>query len=418
MKWPKVLGSALPPMVVMRLAARNIMRNKSRSSLSLAAIACGVAGLILSGGFVYDLIFKLGEVVIHSQTAHIQIAKSGYFEFGSRFPGKYLMSPSTIRRVGLKRVGNVNLVTERLAFTGLVSNGQSSYPIIGEGIQPEKESKLGTYTMLVDGRRLLSTDTYGALVGAGVARTMNLKPGSLISLVAPTVDGAMNTVELQVVGTFQTFSKDYDDRAIRLPLSAAQELLNTQGVNVLALLLDETQHTERVARELRARIQPLGLELRTWDQLNDFYWKTVALYDRQFGVLRLVVLIMVMLAVTGAINMGVLERTGEFGTMKALGNKRWDVVRLVVIEATLMGLFGAFLGLVLGTGLGWLISTIGIPMPPPPNSNIGYMAQIRLGPGMLGSAFLVGAAATLLASLPAAFRVSRLPIVEALRWLA
>ena len=412
------MGATLPWKALIGLGARNIGRNKRRSALCLAAIACGVAGLILSGGFVRDLIFKLGEAVIHSQSGHIQVAKGGYFDAGSRSPANYLLQPAQVGRVGAEGLRHVKLVARRLAFSGLVSNGRSSYPIVGEGVEPEKEAEIGTYMVLQSGRRLSARDPYGVLVGAGVAHAMNLVPGSSISLVAPTVDGAMNTVDLQVVGTFQTYSKDYDDRAIRLPLGTAQELLNTQGVNVLALLLDETRYTEQVARELRARITPLGLELRTWDQLNDFYWKTVALYDRQFGVLRLVVLIMVMLAVTGAINMGVLERTGEFGTMKALGNKRWDVVRLVVIEATLMGLSGAFLGLALGAGLGWLISTIGIPMPPPPNSNLGYLAQIRLGPGMLGGGFLVGATATLLASLPAAFRVSRLPIVEALRSLA
>lgn len=412
------MDGTLPWKALIGLGARNIGRNKRRSALSLAAIACGVAGLILSGGFVHDLIFKLGEAVIHSQSGHIQVAKSGYFDVGSRSPADYLLQPAQVRGVEAEGLRHVKLVAQRLAFSGLVSNGRSSYPIVGEGIEPEKEARIGTYMVLLNGRNLSAKNPYGVIVGAGVARAMSLVPGSSISLVAPTVDGAMNTVDLQVVGTFQTYSKDYDDRAVRLPLGTAQELLNTRGVNVLALLLDETRHTEQVARELRARITPLGLELRTWDQLNDFYWKTVALYDRQFGVLRLVVLIMVMLAVTGAINMGVLERTGEFGTMKALGNKRWDVARLVVIEAALMGLSGAFLGVAVGAGLGWLISTIGIPMPPPPNSNLGYLAQIRLGPGMLGGAFLVGASATLFASLPAAFRVSRLSIVEALRALA
>ena len=73
----------LPWKVLIGLAARNVGRNRWRSALSLAAIACGVAGLILSGGFVRDLIFQLGEAVIHSQSGHLQVAKAGYFELGS-----------------------------------------------------------------------------------------------------------------------------------------------------------------------------------------------------------------------------------------------------------------------------------------------------------------------------------------------
>ena len=410
----------LPWKALIGLAARNIGRNRWRSALSLAAIACGVAGLILSGGFVRDLIFQLGEAVIHSQSGHIQVAKAGYFELGSRSPAKYLISASDARRIQAEKLDHVTTVARRLGFSGLVSNGRSSYPIIGEGIEPEKEAKLGTYTVLREGRALSKNDRYGALVGAGVARAMDLHPGSQISLVVSTVDGAMNTVDLQVVGTFQTYSKDYDDRVVRIPLATAQQLLNTQGVNVLVLLLDKTRFTTVVARELGTEIRRLGLglELRTWDQLNDFYLKTVALYQRQFGILRLIVLIMVTLAVTGAINMSVLERAGEFGTMRALGNKRWDVIRLVVMEAVLMGLIGAIIGAILGASLAWVISTVGIPMPPPPNSNLGYMAHIRLAPSIAGGAFLVGAIATVLASVPAALRVSKLPIVEALRRLA
>ena len=412
------MQGSLPWNNLIRLAARNIGRNRGRSALSLAAIACGVVGLILSGGFVHDLIFQLGEAVIHSQSGHIQIAKHGYFEIGSRSPASYLISPVEVQRIEAEKVSHVMLVARRLSFSGLISNGRSSYPILGEGVEPQKEARLGTYTVLVIGRRLSSKQPYGALIGAGLAKAMNLKPGSPISLVAPTVDGAMNTVDLEVVGTFQTYSKDYDDRVIRISLETARQLLNTQGVNVLALVLDHTRNTAIVAHELGAKIKQLGLELKTWDQLSDFYWKTVALYDRQFSILRLIVLIMVMLAVAGAINMSVLERTGEFGTMRALGNKRRDVIRLVVTEAALMGLLGAVIGAILGSVLAWGISIIGIPMPPPPNSNLGYMAHIRLAPSIVGGAFLVGVTATVLASVPAALRVSRMPVVEALRQLA
>src|SRR5437763_6436926 len=115
----------------------------------------------------------------------------------------------------------------RIAFSGLLSNGRSSYPIIGEGIEAEQETKLGTSVVLMQGRALAASDRTGALIGAGVARAMDLRPGSVVSLVAPTVDEAMNTIEVEVVGVFQSFSKDYDDRAVKIALPLAQELLNT-----------------------------------------------------------------------------------------------------------------------------------------------------------------------------------------------
>jgi putative ABC transport system permease protein len=413
----KFLRASLPFKQLLALAARNVARNTARSALSLAAIAIGVAGLMVSGGFVNDLIFQLGEAVIHSQSGHVQIARAGYFASGSRSPGRYLIAPQDAARLELDKLPHVAGSMRRVGFSGLVGNGRSSYPIVGEGIEADEEAKLGTSLVLQQGRGLTPRDRYGALVGAGVARAMGLKPGSPFSVVAPTVDEAMNTLEFEVVGIFQSFSKDYDDRVIKLPLQAAQELLDTKGVNVVVLLLDETRHTSRVAKTLLAKVDALGLEVRTWDWLNDFYAKAVALYDRQFGVLRLIVLLMVVLAVAGAINMAVFERAGEFGTMRALGNRNGDVMRLVMLEGALMGMIGALLGAALGWGAAWALSEVGIPMPPPPNSNLEYVARIRLSPAVVGGAVAIGILATVIASVLPAVRVSRLPIVEALRRL-
>ena len=407
------MRATLPLQLLVVLAGRNIARNKTRSSLALAAIACGVVGLILSGGFVRDILFQLGEGLIHSQSGHIQIARKGYFEYGSRSPGKYLMSSDETGQIGSE--AHVDVAMRRITFSGLASNGRSSYPIAGEGMEAAQEAKLGTSIVMLQGRPLSSQDRYGAMVGAGVARALDLKLGSPIDIVAPTVDEAMNTVQLEVVGIFQSFSSDYDNRAIKISLPTAQELLNTQAVNVLVLLLHETANTVAVAQTLNARVDKLGLELRTWDWLNDFYWKAVALYDRQFGVLRLIVLIMVVLAVIGAINMAVSERLGEFGTMRALGNSAWDVTRLVIAEGVVLGLLGALIGVALGCGIAWMISTIGIPMPPPPNSNLEYTARIPIVPAVVFISFLVGLFATVVATLLPALRVSRTPIVESLR---
>jgi len=156
-------------------------------------------------------------------------------------------------------------------------------------------------------------------------------------------------------------------------------------------------------------------DVRTWVELNDFYDKAVALYTRQFGVLQLIILIMVVLSVANSVNMSVFERIGEFGTMRALGDRASRVFRLILTESALLGLIGAVLGVAGGIVLATAISTVGIPMPPPPNGNVGYTAIIRIVPSVLGMAFVVGLAATLLAALLPALKVSRTPVVDALR---
>ena len=67
-----------------KLALRNILRQKGRTATTLAAIVVAVVGLILSSGFVEDIFAPLGEVIIHSQSGHLQVGKARYFTYGSR----------------------------------------------------------------------------------------------------------------------------------------------------------------------------------------------------------------------------------------------------------------------------------------------------------------------------------------------
>ena len=209
----------------------------------------------------------------------------------------------------------------RLYFSGLLGNGRVDVPIVGEGGEPDKEAALSTSLTLLDGRLLTGKDVHGALVGEGLAKTLNVRPGDSVTLLASTLEGAMNTADLEVVGVFRSFSKDYDARALKVSLTAAQELLSTPDANTIVVQLARTADTRRIAGALSEQLRPDDLVVKTWDELNDFYANTVLLYDRQFAVLRLIILFLVVLGVANTVNMTVFERLAEFGTMRALGNR-------------------------------------------------------------------------------------------------
>lgn len=397
------------------LAIRNVFRHRVRTGMTLAAIAFGVAALILSGGFVHDIYVQLGEALIHSQSGHVQIARAGYFGAGSRSPERYVLEDPLAVKDVVQSLPDVDSVTARVHFSGLLNNGSSDWPIVGEGIQADLETKLGSYLRMTAGRMLNDDDKMGIMVGQGVAQALGIKPGDRATLVANTAEGAVNVLEFEVVGVFQSFSNDFDAHAIRIPIEAAQELLGNTGVNVLVVLLKETNQTPVATATLHQRLHGRNLDIRTWIELNSFYEGTVALYERQFGVLQLIILVMVFLSVANSVNMSVFERAGEFGTMMALGNTPTDILRITLLESILLGLIGATLGSLLGIGLASLISSIGIPMPPPPNSNLGYSANILLIPSVVFSAFAVGLMSAIMAALYPAIRVSRMSIVDGLQ---
>ncbi|HJT51792.1 MAG TPA: ABC transporter permease [Nitrosospira sp.] len=398
-----------------KLAFRNIFRNRLRTALTLGAIATGVAAIIISGGFVEDVFVQLREATIHSRIGHIQIFRQGYFEYGRRETSRYMIEQPEVVMNAVRSVPHVKAVMARLSFSGLANNSRANLPIIGEGIEPAKEDQLGTATTIVAGRSLGDTDILGAMIGEGVAASLHLRPGDFVTLMVNTAEGALNTYEYEVTGLFRTFSKEYDDRAVRIPLGAAQELLFTRTAHSIVVLLDDTNTTDVATETLRAKMEPLGYEVRPWYELADFYQKTEALYRRQFGALQSIILVMLVLSVASTINMVVYERTGEFGTLLALGLRQRQIFKLVLLENALLGLLGSLLGTILGVALAALISVIGVAMPPPPGSNIGYIATIRLVPWALVMAALTGAIAAVMAALLPARRASRLLIVDALR---
>ena len=403
------------PTAMFKIALRNVLRQKARTAMTLAAIICGVAGLILGGGWVNDIFIQLGEALIHSQSGHLQVYKNGFYAAGSRSPEKYLIAnPDEIGKT-ITVWPAVDSVTSRLNFSGLLNNGRTDVPIVGEGVEPGKEAKLGSSIVFLKGRRLSDKDAFGMEVGQGVAHALKLSPGDHVTLLANALEGALNSLEVEVVGVFQSFSNEYDARAVKIPLPAAQELLGTKGVNAVVVSLKKTADTDRGAVWLKDSLGTAGMEVKTWVELNDFYEKTVELYRRQFGVLQLIILIMVLLSVANSVNMSVFERVGEFGTMMSLGNRSGQVFGLILTECTLLGLIGSGLGVVLGVVLGLVISAVGIPMPPPPNANVGYTAHIHITASGLLLSFVVGFGATILAAILPARRVTRIPVVDALR---
>ena len=400
---------------MLKLAFRNIFRNPLRTTLTLAAIITGVIAIIISGGFVEDIFVQLREATIHSRVGHMQIFREGYIEYGRREPARYVIAQPKVVLDAVKGIPHVQEVMTRLNFSGLANNGRADLPIIGEGIEPELETRLGTATSYIAGRALREADAFGAVIGEGVAAALQLHPGSYVTLMVNTPEGALNTLEYEVVGVFRTFSKDYDDRAVRIPLSAAQELLATQMVHSAVVLLDDTSNTDAVTAIVKSKLEPLGYVVKPWHELADFYQKTEALYRRQFGALQSIILVMLVLSVASTINMVVYERTGEFGTLLAMGLRRRQIFKLVLLENALLGLFGSLLGVGVGVALAAMISGVGIPMPPPPGSNAGYTATIRLVPWVLVAATLTGALAAVMAAVLPARRASRLPVVDALR---
>ena len=255
------------------------------------------------------------------------------------------------------------------------------------------------------------------ILGQGLAKALGVDVGDSVILLVTLSSGGINAIEGHVRGTFFTVSKDYDDSALRVPIGSAKELLRVSGAHTWIVLLDNTEATSEVLPQIKNQLQSSkgSLEIKSWSELADFYNKTVTLYSRQMNVVKLIIALIIVLGIANTMTMNVLERTGEIGTLMALGNRGNQIMRLFVTEGLILGLIGGGAGVVLGYGLAEMISWIGIPMPPAPGMTTGFTGQIRVTSSLASQALIIAITTSFLASLYPAWKASRLNIVDALR---
>nr|WP_319393007.1 FtsX-like permease family protein [uncultured Desulfobacter sp.] len=410
--------------ISLKLALRNVFRNRIRSLITLAAIAFGGVSIIIAGGFFEDTFMQMREGVIHSHLGHIQIYKEGYNDHGSSAPFDYLIEDPEDITGELTAIEHVKLITPRISFSGMISTGDNTVAVFCQGIDPEGELILNkidtikssdTGLAIQSGANLVKGDEFEVILGRGLAKNIGAKPGDSLVLLTNTVGGSLNAFDLNVKGIFYTASKEFDDRALRLPMHIAQQLIRTKGIQTLVVLLDRTENTQTVKQQVLKTIKGMGLEIKTWNQLADFYNKTVELYGRQFFVLKLIITIIVILSIFNTINMAIWERTREIGTIMAMGYKKTDILKLFLTEGLILGFFGGIAGIAMGAGLAWGISFIGIPMPPPPGATVGWTAFIKVVPALLISSMVISVSAALVSSFYPAFKASNLNITDALR---
>jgi putative ABC transport system permease protein len=400
---------------LLKLALRNILRQRARAGLTLAAIVLGVASIVLSGGFVEDILLQLREATIRSQLGHLQVYKHGRSANTARPPTDYIIEDPAKVASAIAGIPGLVLQARRLSFSGLITNGRGELPMLAEGIEAQPEARIGSAMTMLSGRPLNAEDRFAVVVGEGLSNAFKIKVGERVNLVVSTREGAVNTLDFQVVGIFRTLSKDYDARAVRMPLHTAQELIATSGVTSIVVLLAQTELTQPARLALEARLPQAEFEVRTWQELASFYNNTAALYQRQFGVLQAIIVALVLLGVANSVNMTLHERISEFGVMRALGRTASHVFKLAMLETALLGLIGAAIGVAIGSALALAVSAVGIPMPPPPNSESGFNAAIQLVPSVLIAAFGLGVLASVAAALMPARRLAQIPVVEALR---
>ncbi len=234
------------------LAFRNVFRNRRRTVMTLMMVGGGVAGLLLVGGFFAFMFHGLRESTIRNGLGHIQIFTAEHFQRDEVHVLDTGISDwrqrggvSTFRRACARCCAADRVLRhafERREVLGLHGQRRGARRRAGDGFQSAHD--LGARP------RQQSSGEVEALIGTGVAKSMSVKVGDGLTILAVTADGALNGIDVQIVGIVNTGFKDLDDRYLRITLPSAQRLLQTDRVTNLVVGLDDTENTDSVAATL------------------------------------------------------------------------------------------------------------------------------------------------------------------------
>jgi putative ABC transport system permease protein len=285
---------------------------------------------------------------------------------------------------------------------------------VATGIDPDSEFAVKGPFLTITAGDVLASGSKDAevMLGEGLAKSLKASPGSSLTLLASTTDGALNAMDVQVKGVFSTGVPDLDRRAIYTDIASAQKLLNTERISSLGVFLSRMEMTQE-ARQRFAAANP-ALTVQTWLDQAFFYQAVRDLYNRIFGALGLIIGLIVVFVVTNAMAMAIIERTREIGTLRALGTLPSQLLRTLGMEGMVLGGVGAIGGAIVALGVTVLLLVVPVQMPPPPGQSKGYPLIISFDFTMYAVTMLTMVALTVLASVWVARKTVNMPVVDAL----
>ncbi len=399
---------------LLRVALRNVFRNKGRSTFSIVAILFGLTVLVFLQGFTNGFLKSVVEDAVLAKVGAVQVHRHGYLD-AEKDPLKLDLPDDAATSARLRAVPGVVDVTRRITFEGMLSNGNVSQMFLATAIDPVSEYRVCPKRRDNVGPGSAPLDeksTADALVGKQLVESLEARPGTTLSMLSATRRGAQNALDVTVRGTLPSRFIAESKRMATVTLAFAQDLLRMDGrVTEYVLKVEDLERADEVAARLRAALGP-DYDVDTWRELAPQARDAVV---RLRYVLLGISVILFLLVVTGIVNtmlMNVSERVREIGTMLAVGVRRWQVLTLFLFEAIALGFAGAVPGAAIGWGLVRLMGR-GIQVSPPGGDPLMIYPFIRFG--FIASMIGFAVAGTVLAALYPAWKASRMRPVEALR---
>ncbi len=357
----------LPFLMLLKLAWRNLWRHRKRTLITLSSIAIGFGLAVLSIGIgdgshnsMIRNAIKLGE-------GHLTVQPRGYIEAPANH--KYLADGLALS----KKLASLNLagsIEPRISLQVLASTANNSVGAALEGLSSASDPRVDMLKpQLLKGVWLKADDARGIVIGAGMASKLKAKVGSKVVLMAGKKGGDSQAQLGRVRGIFKSHVPEMDDYLILGDIQLARRFLQGEGADVIkqpvtrfAIFLNDSEISSLniIKAKIKSAVESDQVIAMDWQEMMPQLVQFIAIDDAGNYVFLLLILIMVIFGVLNTVLMSVLERTREFGLLRALGLSKRHLLTLVFCESFIMGLLAIVVGWIAGGGVHFWFSQDGI----------------------------------------------------------
>lgn len=336
--------------LLIKLAWRNIWRNKRRSVLTLLAIIFATFLSISTRGIqkgIYELSIK---TAVENFPGYLQIQADGFLDNNSI---KHNFKFSQKIKEDLKSIKEITGYAVRVQAAGLISYKNNSQGTAILGISPKLEKNVSKILEKIDNGTFFDSDTSLEIVlGSTLLEKLNAEIGENVVLLAQGFDGSMGNLKFKITGTVKMGVPELDAMAAFIPLTTAQDLVSLYGrINVAAIALEDLEKVNKVEETLEKKINDERLAILPWNNVIPDLKQSIDL-DNISGIFMLIILVIIVtFGILNTILMSVTERFNEFGVSLAVGMPNAKLALTIVFET----LFIIFVGLILGNILGYVL---------------------------------------------------------------
>lgn len=334
--------------MLVKLAWRNLWRNKLRTSIMLGAMVFGLMGVVAMMGFMNGLVDSMIKNAISWQTSHLQIQKKSYLvnpELKDVIP-----EAETISKV-LASNREVKAISERFLADGMIASARSTRGIRINGVNIDQEQNITPLSHhIVDGEWLSEEGRNPILVSSKIAERLKLRVGSKVVLTLSDVNGEVAGAAFRVRGIFKTPSTGFDDGNVYVRKADLEKVAGLSGTHEIAILL--TSNNDAELKQLLAFTHSILppesqglLSVRPWQEIQPLLSTMMSTMDVSNQVMLVVFVLAMTLGIINIMLMSVFERTREFGVLMAVGMQKHKIRLLIVFETLFLGLSGCALGL-------------------------------------------------------------------------